>query len=91
MPATLLVLVLALGIGAINLGSNTAFANLASSFIILCLTSYMIAVAANVIGGRSQLPRGVFAMPRRLGLFVNCAMLLISAVFIVFVLTIHPT
>ncbi|KAF2182560.1 choline transport protein [Zopfia rhizophila CBS 207.26] len=61
-PATLLCSVISIGLGAINLGSDQAFKDLAGSFIILTSTSYVIAIAPNIFTGRKNVPKGPFHM-----------------------------
>ena len=62
--------VLCTGIGAITLGSKTAFANLAGSFIILTSTSYVMAIAPHLLSGRKNVPPGPFWMGKA-GFFVQ--------------------
>ena len=50
------------GLGAISLGSKTAFADLAGSFIILTTTSYAMAIAPHLLNGRKNVPPGPFWM-----------------------------
>ena len=49
-----------LGLGAIPLGSKTAFTDLAGSFIILTSVSYVVAIAPNLFTGRKNVPKGPF-------------------------------
>ncbi|EFX00904.1 choline transporter [Grosmannia clavigera kw1407] len=77
--ATLFVSVVAAGLGAIPLGSNTAFLDLTGSFIILTTVSYAIAFGANVCSGRKYFPRGPFHLGRY-GTAIN----ILSIIFIVF-------
>jgi choline transport protein len=70
---------LATGIGAIPLGSSTAFIDLTGSFIILTSISYAIPIAANMATGRRHLPKGSFNLGKS-ALFVNGA----AVVFIIF-------
>jgi hypothetical protein len=51
-----------LGLGAIPLGSKTAFLDLAGSFIILSTTSYAIPIAAHLLNGRKTVRPGPFWM-----------------------------
>ncbi|KAF2415962.1 choline transport protein [Tothia fuscella] len=69
-PAMLLCVVLCLGFGSITLGSKTAFADLAGSFIILSTTSYACAIAPDVLTGRKHVPPGPFNMGKA-GFFVQ--------------------
>lgn len=48
------------GLGAIPIGSSTAFLDLAGSFIILTTVSYAIPFACNVLTNRQHLPKGPF-------------------------------
>jgi len=49
-------------LGAIPLGSKTAFSDLAGSFIILTTTSYALAIAPHLLTGRKNIPPGPFWM-----------------------------
>jgi choline transport protein len=51
-----------LALGAITLGSKTAFLDLAGSFIILSTTSYAIPIAAHLLSGRTTVKPGPFWM-----------------------------
>jgi hypothetical protein len=68
-----------LGLGAIPLGSKTAFTDLAGSFIILTSTSYALAIAPNLFTGRKNVPKGPFHLGK-FGYPVNAA----AVLFIVF-------
>lgn len=59
-PSAVFVGVLCLALGAIPLGSSTAFLDLTGSFIILSTVSYGIPFLANVITGRKYFPKGPF-------------------------------
>ncbi|ORY16528.1 choline transport protein, partial [Clohesyomyces aquaticus] len=61
-PAVLLCSVISIGLGAISLGSKTAFTDLAGSFIILTSVSYVLAIAPNLFTGRKNVPKGPFHM-----------------------------
>lgn len=61
-PATLLAAILCTALGAIPLGSKTAFSDLAGSFIILTTTSYALAIAPHLLTGRKNVPPGPFWM-----------------------------
>lgn len=52
--------VVALGLGAIPIGSSTAFLDLTGSFIILTTVSYAIPFMANVLTRRQNFPKGPF-------------------------------
>ncbi|KAK5443446.1 hypothetical protein LTS15_010591 [Exophiala xenobiotica] len=60
--ATVLTGILTIGLGAITLGSKTAFTDLAGSFVILTSTSYALAFAPNMFTGRRYMPVGPFHM-----------------------------
>ncbi|KAK4174764.1 putative amino acid transporter [Triangularia setosa] len=83
-PATLFVAVIAAGIGAIPLGSEVAFLNLAGSFIILTTVSYAIPFAANVLTGRKHFPRGPFYLGKKRGFIVNVLAVMFIALFDIF-------
>ena len=61
-PAMVFVAVVCTGLGAIGLGSKTAFSDLAGSFIILTTTAYVLAIAPHLLTGRKHIPRGWFWM-----------------------------
>jgi amino acid transporter len=69
-PAMLLTAVLCSGLGAITVGSKTAFSDLAGSFIILTSTSYAMAIAPHLLTGRKNVPPGPFWMGKA-GYFVQ--------------------
>ncbi|KAF2662405.1 choline transport protein [Lophiostoma macrostomum CBS 122681] len=79
-PATLLCTVIGLGLGAIPLGSKTAFTDLAGSFIILTSTSYALAIAPNLVTGRKNVPKGPFHLGK-LGYPINAAAVLLIVFF----------
>jgi choline transport protein len=56
--------VFAAALGAIPLGSSTAFLDLTGSFIILSTVSYAIPMLANVLTGRKYFPKGPFHLGR---------------------------
>lgn len=60
--ATVFCSIIVTGLGAIQLGSNTAFASLVGSFIILTSMSYFLAIFPNLLTGRKYVPRGSFYM-----------------------------
>ncbi|OCK85856.1 putative choline transport protein [Lepidopterella palustris CBS 459.81] len=78
-PATLLAAVLCTALGAIPLGSKTAFSDLAGSFVVLTTTSYALAIAPHFLTGRKNTPKGPFWMGSA-GFFVNA----LSVVLIIF-------
>jgi amino acid transporter len=79
-PATLLCTIISLGLGAIPLGSPTAFTILAGSFIVLTSASYAIAIAPNLLTGRKYMPKGWFHMGSA-GFVVNAAALILIIFF----------
>jgi choline transport protein len=54
--------ILCLALGAIPLGSKTAFLDLAGSFIILSTVSYAIPIAGHLFNGRKTVKPGYFWM-----------------------------
>lgn len=82
-PSMVFLLVITLGVGAIQLGSKIAFQQLISSFIILTLTSYGLAIFANMLGGRRRLPKGWFSMPEPIGWIVSGTTLALIVFFVV--------
>ncbi|KAJ7798090.1 choline transport protein [Mycena olivaceomarginata] len=78
-PATLFCAILTTALGAVQLGSKTALADLGGSFIILSTTSYVMAILPHILSGRKNVPQGPFWMGRA-GFFVNT----ISVLLIVF-------
>jgi amino acid transporter len=78
-PATLFCSIITTALGAIPLGSTTAFTALAGSFIILTSTSYALAIAPNLFTGRKNVPPGPFYMGKW-GYGVNAA----AVLFIIF-------
>ena len=77
--AVVFLAVMNIALGAITLGSKTAFTDLTGSFIILTSTSYAIAITANLATGRKNMPRGYFYMGRA-GWVIN----VITVVLIIF-------
>lgn len=77
--ATIFVAIVAAALGAIPLGSSTAFLDLTGSFIILSSVSYAITFFANVCTRRQNFPAGPFHLGRY-GTAIN----ILSIVFIVF-------
>ncbi len=71
--------VIIIGLGAIQLGSKTAFAALVGSFIILTTTSYALAIIPHLLTGRKNVPQGPFWMGK-FGFVVNA----LSGLFIIF-------
>ncbi|KAF2112027.1 putative choline transport protein [Lophiotrema nucula] len=79
-PATLLCAIISTGLGAIPLGSTTAFTDLAGSFIILTSVSYLLAILPNILTGRKNVPPGPFHMGKA-GMVVNIAAVLLIIFF----------
>lgn len=71
--------VLCTALGAIQLGSKTAFTDLVGSFIILSTASYALAILPHVLTGRSHVPKDAFWMGGA-GYFVN----IVAVVLIIF-------
>ncbi|KAK9234614.1 choline transport protein [Lipomyces kononenkoae] len=81
--ATLLCALFATGLGAIPLGSSTAFLDLAGSFVILSTVSYAIPLSSNMLTGRKYLPQGPFRLGKA-GYFVNGTAVLLITFFNIF-------
>lgn len=79
-PATVFCAILSTGFGAISLGSNQAFVDLAGSFVILTTVSYVLAIAPNLFTGRRHVPRGPFWMGKA-GFFINAAAVVLIIFF----------
>jgi choline transport protein len=79
-PATLFVGIFGTALGAIPLGSKTAFQDLVGSFIILSSTSFVLAILPNVLTGRRNLPLGPFNLGR-FGFVINIAAVLLICFF----------
>ncbi len=75
--------IIATGLGAIPLGSATAFLDLTGSFIILSTVSYAIPFAANVLTGRQHFPKGPFHLGK-FGTLVNILAVLFITLFDIF-------
>jgi choline transport protein len=75
--------IFATGLGAIPLGSSTAFLDLTGSFVILSTVSYAIPFACNLITRRKYMPPGPFWMGKA-GFFVNAAAVLLITFFNIF-------
>ena len=77
-------------LGAIQLGSKTAFTDLVGSFIILTTVSYALAIGPHLFTGRRNVPPGPFWMGS-LGYFVNAVSVLLIVFFnIMFCFRTHP-
>lgn len=61
-PATLFCAILVTALGAIPLGSKTAFSDLVGSFVVLTTTSYALAIVPHLFTGRKNTHRGPFWM-----------------------------
>ena len=81
--ATLFVCIIASALGAIPLGSSSAFLALTGSFIVLTTVSYGIPFAANILTGRRFFPPGPFQLGK-FGWGVNITALLFIILFDVF-------
>ncbi|KAJ2991212.1 hypothetical protein NUW58_g2597 [Xylaria curta] len=81
--ATIFVSIFATGLGAIPLGSSSAFLALTGSFIVLTTISYAIPFAANVLTGRKHMPAGPFHLGK-LGNIINIIAILLIALFDIF-------
>ncbi|KAI1267708.1 putative amino acid transporter [Xylariaceae sp. FL1019] len=84
-PATLFVCIFATGLGAIPLGSSSAFLALTGSFIVLTTVSYAIPFAANILTGRKYFPPGPFHLGK-FGYAINATAILLIALFDIFFL-----
>jgi len=79
-PATVVSAVLCSGLGAISLGSKTAFTDLVGSFIILTGTSYLLAILPHLLTGRKSIRPGPFWMGKA-GYVVNALACLLIVFF----------
>ncbi|KAI3399798.1 hypothetical protein diail_5595 [Diaporthe ilicicola] len=82
-PATLFVAVIATGLGAIPIGSSTAFLDLTGSFIILSSISYAIPFMGNVLTKRQHFPKGPFHLGKW-GTAVNLTAVVLITFFDIF-------
>lgn len=85
-PATVLCAVLCTGLGAIQLGSKTAFNSLVGSFIILTTASYLLAILPHLLSKRQNTPKGPFWMGDA-GFVINgiaCALIVFFNIFFCF-------
>ncbi|KAK7756498.1 hypothetical protein SLS62_001332 [Diatrype stigma] len=78
--ATLFVSAVATGLGAIPLGSSSAFLALTGSFIVLTTVSYAIPLTANMLTGRRFFPAGPFHLGK-FGWGVNFVAVLFITLF----------
>ncbi|KAJ8104625.1 hypothetical protein ONZ43_g7761 [Nemania bipapillata] len=81
--ATIFVSIFVTGLGAISLGSSSAFLALAGSFVVLTTVSYAIPFIANVFSGRKYFPPGPFTLGK-FGNIVNWITILLTALFDIF-------
>lgn len=84
--ATVFCAVLCTGLGAIQVGSGTAFLDLVGSFIILTTTSYFLAIFPNILTRRANIPSGWFSMGK-FGLVINgitCTLIVFFNIFFCF-------
>lgn len=85
-PATILCAVLCTALGAIQLGSKTAFNSLVGSFIILTTGSYLLAILPHLLSKRQNTPKGPFWMGD-VGFAVNgiaCVLIVFFNIFFCF-------
>ncbi|EED19525.1 amino acid transporter, putative [Talaromyces stipitatus ATCC 10500] len=82
--ATLLCVIFATGLGAIPLGSSTAFIDLTGSFIILTTVSYAIPIVTNMLTGQKYLPKGPFKLGKTTSTIVGWAAVILISFFNVF-------
>ncbi|KAI1191609.1 amino acid transporter [Nemania serpens] len=81
--ATMFVCLFATGLGAIPLGSSSAFLALTGSFIVLTTVSYAIPFTANLLTGRKYFPPGPFHLGK-LGYVINLTAVLLITLFDIF-------
>ncbi|KAK5632646.1 hypothetical protein RRF57_008360 [Xylaria bambusicola] len=81
--ATIFVCLFATGLGAIPLGSSSAFLALTGSFIVLTTVSYAIPFTANILAGRKYFPPGPFHLGK-FGNVINLIAVLLIALFVIF-------
>lgn len=84
--STIFCAMLATAFGAIQLGSETAFASLVGSFIILTTSSYFLAIFPHILSQRSNAPKGWFWMGNA-GYLVNglaCTLIVFFNIFFCF-------
>ncbi|KAI1818191.1 amino acid transporter [Poronia punctata] len=79
--ATVFVSVVATGLGAIPLGSSSAFLALTGSFVVLTTVSYAIPFTANILTGRQYFPAGPFHLGKKLGNAINLIAVLLIVMF----------
>lgn len=75
------------GIGAIYVGSLTAFNAFIGSFVVLTAISYLLAVLPHLLTGRQNVRRGPFWMGNKVGVTVNivaCSYMAFSSVIYCF-------
>ena len=76
--------IVASGLGAIPLGSSTAFIDLTGSFIILTTVSYAIPIAANMLTGQKYIPKGPFQLSRGTSMIVGWGAVVLITFFNIF-------
>jgi hypothetical protein len=69
------------GLGAIPLGSKTAFQDLVGGFVILTTTSFALTFVPHILTGRRNIPPGPFSLGHRWGLLINIAAVLLICFF----------
>lgn len=82
-PATLFCALFGTALGAIPLGSKTAFQDLVGSFIILSTMSFVLAIGPNILTRRKNIPPGPFNLGR-FGMVINIAAVVLICFFNVF-------
>jgi choline transport protein len=82
-PATLFCALFGTALGAIPLGSKTAFQDLVGSFIILSTMSFVLAFLPNILTRRKYIPAGPFTLGR-FGMAINIAAVVLICFFNVF-------
>jgi choline transport protein len=82
-PATLFCALFGTALGAIPLGSKTAFQDLVGSFIILSTMSFVLAFLPNILTRRKYIPAGPFTLGR-FGIAINIAAVVLICFFNVF-------
>ncbi|KAF9063679.1 hypothetical protein BDP27DRAFT_227316, partial [Rhodocollybia butyracea] len=81
--STLLCLILCIGLGAIQLGSPTAFSDLVGSSIILTATSYLLAILPHLLSRLSPSGPNVIKGPFWMGPFLGPVVNALAVLFII--------
>lgn len=81
--ATLCTAVLNMLLGAIYIGSTTAFSAFVSSMVCLNLLCYLATILPHLVSGRTTFPRGVFWMRGWIGTFVHSVTCIYIVVFMI--------